>query len=189
MTDRLIMPAHVARRGLRLPFLALVALAAGCASVECDPERLPHRGRAGTPEALAEIVNHAAANECWRTLYDLTTAATHEAHSFPKFRLGIPSLRLPPDLGGARVVDLLRDGRLVGTLATPDVRSDELLGILAYPPGRSTERLFSILLVPEVPEGHCPHVTPPEWRLGLEEQGRRGVPWTMDEPRAPERPK
>lgn len=61
------------------PLLLLLLLVQGCASACCDPERLPHGGRAETPEALYGLVKHAGYNDCEDLLYDLMSEETHEA--------------------------------------------------------------------------------------------------------------
>jgi len=57
----------------------VLLLASGCTSACCEPERLPHAGRAETPEALFDLVKHAGYNGCDDLLYDLMSAKTHEA--------------------------------------------------------------------------------------------------------------
>lgn len=62
-----------------LAIVSVVLSLAGCTSACCEPERLPHGGRAETPEALFELVKHAGHNDCDDLLYDLMSARTHEA--------------------------------------------------------------------------------------------------------------
>jgi hypothetical protein len=152
---------------LALAFAALVSLA-GCCSAECDPERLPYRGHATTPEELAVIVQHEAHNECWSPLYDSLSKKTRDKHGRTAWRLAASSLTIPEPYD-YKVVDVIEKGTFVAALPSPD-NPDEALAVYDYQePGK--KQLSAHILLRREPGEELG--SPKEWRIALEDQQER----------------
>lgn len=154
---------------------ALLALTAGCASVECAPERLPHRGVVRTTDELYELVRHLVRHECWERLYDCLSERTRDAHSYVKIRIGLKQVTVPEPYEYS-FLDVLRDGEYLGALPGPGGR--ELALVRYQEPGRP-ELLAQVLVVSERDdEGREVK------RLAVEEQVQDGP--RFDQPVAPD---
>lgn len=166
------MGTEAGRRVGRALLGAALLYLAGCCSEQCDPERLPNRGRADTPETLATIVQHEARNECWSALYDLLSERTRNEHGRTKWRIGVSSIRVPAPYE-YRVVDVMERGTWVAAIPTSP---NEAIAYYDYQePGKKLLKLRLLLLR----EGG-------EWRVGLVDQDERiraGRPasWWFDE--------
>ncbi len=146
-----------------LVFLSPLVLAlalAGCGCSDCDPERLPNRGEAATPEDLVKIVQHEAKFECWSEMYDLLSVRTREKYSRLEWRLGVSSIRVPPF--DYRVIDVAEKGTYSDTLPNP---TNEREGFAYYDYQEPPKKKMKLKLL-VLKEGAW-------WRVGMLDQQER----------------
>jgi hypothetical protein len=152
--------------------LALLALlvVSGCVCFDCDADRLPHRGLAGTPQQLVEIIQYEAQHDCRSELYDLLSQRTQEEHSRSTWWLGLGTVRVE----GYRVLDVMARGTYDGALSNPTNEKEAFVYYRYQEPGGRELRLKLFVL------------REAGWRVGIVDQvkaietGKRGF-WWFDE--------
>jgi hypothetical protein len=154
------------RPGLAAAALVATIALAGCTSV-CDREFLPYRGDASTPEHTIALVQYACKNECWRVLYEHTSAKTRDKYSYLEFRVGFPSLKAPDH--DETVRELIAATSPEVLVSHSHLGDEWRLAILTYGTGKNAKDL-NVLLIQEPGEDEKP-----EWHVALQEQVARRV--------------
>ncbi len=141
---------------IRLLSVLFLIFVAGCASPECEGERLPFGGVIlidsddDPHEQLFELMRYAARQDCCDTLYGQLSAYTRDEHSETKFCLFWDTIDIPEPFD-YKLADVMKDGIFSGSVPGP--KEGEELVYVSYPPdGQPGKNLLAQILVIAEPD-------------------------------------
>jgi len=171
----------------RAAFLAIAFLVTGC----CGCPKLPHGGKAASPEQFGQIFRHAVRNDCWSASYDLLSPRTRSEipGGYAGWRIKAPSAEIPGT--ELLIVDFINSGESLAFVPNVEAGSDPTTfgeGKIAVPKPREyfwlfqakfkekgvqRLRLFKFLIVRE-------EAGKDVWRLGFQDQIDRNLSFSAE---------